>query len=194
MPGTARSVAALCRGARPAGGILAALVRVPSDNPPGDCAPRRGRAAFTHDKERGGGLGPAWLLVGGGVNADVVPDRVGGHQLRTLVGERADWLRARVAEGPFTGRGLTAELAGRGIKTERRAVWVFLHVEGLSLGKPALPAEQSRPGITFKRGRWQTPRARSARAGWSSLAKPGSRPAWRRCAAGACAGNDWARA
>src|SRR5829696_3813147 len=32
-------------------------------------------------------------------------------------------------------RGLTAELLGRGIKSDRRAVWVFLHAEGLSFKK-----------------------------------------------------------
>lgn len=65
----------------------------------------------------------------------LAPDQVGGHKPRTLTGEHADWLRARVAEGPFTTRGLTAELAARGIKTDRRAVWVFLHAEGLSFKK-----------------------------------------------------------
>jgi putative transposase len=65
----------------------------------------------------------------------LAPDRVGGHKPRTLVGEHAEWLRGRVAEGAFTTRGLTAELAARGIKTDRRAVWVFLHAEGLSFKK-----------------------------------------------------------
>jgi putative transposase len=37
--------------------------------------------------------------------------------------------------GPVTLRGLTAELAERGIKTQPRAVWVFLHAEGLSFKK-----------------------------------------------------------
>jgi hypothetical protein len=32
-------------------------------------------------------------------------------------------------------RGLTAELAARGVKTDRRAVWVFLRAEGLSFKK-----------------------------------------------------------
>jgi hypothetical protein len=54
----------------------------------------------------------------------------------------------------YTTRGLTAELAARGIKTDRRAVWVFLHAEGLSFKKTVLPAEQSRPDIAFKRARW----------------------------------------
>jgi len=65
----------------------------------------------------------------------LTPGRMGGHKPRTLVGENAEWLRARVAEGPFTTRGLTAELAARGIKTDRRAVWVFLRAEGLSFKK-----------------------------------------------------------
>jgi putative transposase len=65
----------------------------------------------------------------------LTPGKTGGHKPRTLVGEKAQWLRARVAEGPFTTRGLTAELAARGIKTDRRAVWVFLRAEGLSFKK-----------------------------------------------------------
>ena len=65
----------------------------------------------------------------------LTPGQVGGHKPRTLVGECAAWLRARVAQGPFTTRGLVAELATRGIKTDRRAVWVFLHAEGLSFKK-----------------------------------------------------------
>jgi len=65
----------------------------------------------------------------------LAPDKIGGHKPRMLAGEHAEWLRARVAEGPFTTRGLTAELAARGIKTDRRAVWIFLHAEGLSFEK-----------------------------------------------------------
>lgn len=62
----------------------------------------------------------------------LAPGKMGGHKPRTRAGENAEWLRKRVAEGPFTTRGLTAELLARGIKTDRRAVWVFLHAEGLS--------------------------------------------------------------
>ena len=65
----------------------------------------------------------------------LTPGQMGGHKPRKLVGECADWLRARISEGPFTTRGLTAELAARGIKTDRRAVWVFLHAQGLSFKK-----------------------------------------------------------
>jgi putative transposase len=65
----------------------------------------------------------------------LAPAQVGGYKPRTLSGDCADWLRARIGSGPFTLRGLTAELAERGIKTQPRAVWVFVHAEGLSFKK-----------------------------------------------------------
>ena len=65
----------------------------------------------------------------------LAPGKIGGHKPRTLSGECAVWLRERIASGPVTLRGLTAELAERGIKTAPRAVWVFLHAEGLSFKK-----------------------------------------------------------
>jgi len=63
------------------------------------------------------------------------PGKMNGHKKRTLSGATADWLRERLRSGPFTLRKLTAELAARGIKTDPRAVWVFLHAEGLSFKK-----------------------------------------------------------
>jgi putative transposase len=65
----------------------------------------------------------------------LAPAQVGGYKPRTLSGDCADWLRARIASGPFTLRGLAAELAERGIKSNPRAVWVFVHAEGLSFKK-----------------------------------------------------------
>ncbi len=65
----------------------------------------------------------------------LAPAQVGGYKPRTLAGDCAEWLRERIASGPVTLRGLTAELAERGIKTQPRAVWVFLHAEGLSFKK-----------------------------------------------------------
>ncbi len=65
----------------------------------------------------------------------VSPGQMGGHKPRVLAGEAADWLKARVAAGAFTTRGLVAEMAERGIRTDRRAVWVFLHAQGLSFKK-----------------------------------------------------------
>ena len=70
----------------------------------------------------------------------MAPAQVGGYKPRALSGDCADWLRARVASGPFTLRGLTTELAERGIKSNPRAAWVFVHAEGLSFKKnPAAP-------------------------------------------------------
>lgn len=66
------------------------------------------------------------------------PGKIGGHKSRTLAGTTADWLRDRMASGSFTTRQLTAELAERGIKTTRRAVWVFVRDEGLSFKKNSL--------------------------------------------------------
>lgn len=63
------------------------------------------------------------------------PGQIGGHRVPTLTADNAAWLRQRCADGSFTTRGLVAELAARGIKTERRAVWVFLRAEGLSFKK-----------------------------------------------------------
>ena len=63
------------------------------------------------------------------------PGKMNGHKKRTLSGEVAEWLRDRIDAAPFTTRQLAAELAGRGIKTDRRAVWTFLHGEGLSFKK-----------------------------------------------------------
>ena len=73
------------------------------------------------------------------------PAQIGGYKPRTLSGECADWLRERVASGPVTLRGLTAELAERGIKTQPRAVWVFLHAEGLSFKKNSVPPGADTP-------------------------------------------------
>jgi transposase len=73
------------------------------------------------------------------------PAQIGGYKPRTLSGECAVWLRERIASGPVTLRGLTAELAARGIKTQPRAVWVFLHAEGLSFKKTPVPRGADTP-------------------------------------------------
>jgi putative transposase len=63
------------------------------------------------------------------------PGKVGGHVPRKIQGAEADWLRARLAEGDFTLRGLVAELAERGLKVDYRTMWAFAHGEGLSFKK-----------------------------------------------------------
>jgi hypothetical protein len=60
-----------------------------------------------------------------------------------MAGEHAEWLRARVSAGPFTTRRL---------RTDPRAVWVFLHAEGQRFEKTVLSAAQSRRDIAFGRG------------------------------------------
>ena len=67
----------------------------------------------------------------------VSPGKIGGHKKPVLSGDNADWLRKRIRSGPFTLRKLTKELAARGIKTDIRAVWTFVHAEGLSFKKNA---------------------------------------------------------
>ena len=65
----------------------------------------------------------------------VAPGKIGGHVLPKIRGAEADWLRARMAEGDFTLRGLVAELAERGLKVDYRTMWAFAHAEGLSFKK-----------------------------------------------------------
>ena len=72
------------------------------------------------------------------------PGKIGGHKKPVLSGVNADWLRKRIRSGPFTLRKLTQELAARGIKTDVRAVWTFVHAEGLSFKKNA-PAGRTGP-------------------------------------------------
>jgi transposase len=65
----------------------------------------------------------------------LAPGKMNGHKKPTLSGPIAEWLRERIRSAPFTTRQLTAELLARGTKTDRRAVWVFVHAEGLSFKK-----------------------------------------------------------
>ena len=65
----------------------------------------------------------------------VAPGKIGGHKKPVLSGANADWLRQRIGSAPFTLRKLTEELAARGIKTDVRAVWTFVHAERLSFKK-----------------------------------------------------------
>jgi transposase len=65
----------------------------------------------------------------------VAPAKIGGHVLPKIRGAEADWLRARMAEGDFTLRGLVVELADRGLKVDYRTMWAFAHAEGLSFKK-----------------------------------------------------------
>jgi putative transposase len=88
----------------------------------------------------------------------VAPAAIGGRKPRTLSGDVAVWLRERLHSGPFTTRGLTGELAERGIRTDRRAVWTFVREEG-SVSKKRLAR---RPEAGIAKG--VNPRRRRSRA------------------------------
>ena len=60
------------------------------------------------------------------------PGQMGGHRPRTIRGEHATWLAARLRERDFTLRGLVAELAERGLEADYWAVWTFVREQGLT--------------------------------------------------------------
>ena len=49
----------------------------------------------------------------------LAPAQIGGYKPRRLSGESADWLRARIAAGPFTLRGLRPSWPNEGSKRIR---------------------------------------------------------------------------
>lgn len=65
----------------------------------------------------------------------LAPGQIGGHKKPVLSGACGAWLAERVRTAPFTLRGLVAELAARGVKTDLRAVWAFVHHLDLSFKK-----------------------------------------------------------
>ena len=73
------------------------------------------------------------------------PGKMNGHKKPALSGAIAEWLRERLGREPFTTRQLVGELAARGIKTDRRAVWVFVRREGLSFKKNRGPGGAGPP-------------------------------------------------
>jgi putative transposase len=84
------------------------------------------------------GISPSCVSKWGSLKrrtGDVAPGKVGGHKKRALSGEVGEWLGRRMRESAFTLRGIVAELADRGVKSQARAVWVFAHEEGLSYKK-----------------------------------------------------------
>lgn len=67
---------------------------------------------------------------------NVIPSKIGGYKLKALRGEHAEWLIARCLEKDFTLKQLVGELQEvRGLKVDQRAVWEFVHAEGLSWKK-----------------------------------------------------------
>lgn len=65
----------------------------------------------------------------------VKPSKMGGYRRPALDGHQ-DWVLARIAEkADVTVRGLSAELAERGVKASHYAVWSFFKREGLTFKK-----------------------------------------------------------
>jgi putative transposase len=113
------------------------------------------------------------------------PSKIGGYKKPVLSGANADWLRKRIRSGPFTLRKLTQELAARGIKTDVRAVWTFVHAEGLSFKKNASAGRARSPRHRFVSGHAGRPiKVGLMLRAWSSSMRRGSEPIWRRYAAG----------
>lgn len=113
------------------------------------------------------------------------PGKMNGRKKPILSGPIADWLRERLAAAPFTTRQLVGELRARGIKTDRRVVWVFVVAEGLSF-KKNLRCRRNRIALTSpaSAGAGKPISIVSPPAGWSFWTRRGSRPTWPRCAAG----------
>ena len=63
------------------------------------------------------------------------PGQIGGYKPKAIRGEHEAWLLGRIDRGNFTLRGLVIELAERGLKTNYRAVWDFMHAHKLSFKK-----------------------------------------------------------
>ncbi len=88
--------------------------------------------------------------------------QIGGYKPRTLSGERADWLRSRIAAGPFTLRGLSAELADGDQYLRGRDG--CSSAEGLSFKKNAASRGGDAADVARKRARWKAHQGRIAPA------------------------------
>jgi putative transposase len=74
------------------------------------------------------------------------PGQMGGHRLPKIAGEYRLWLIQRCRSRAFTVRGLVAELGERGLRTNYRSVWKFVHAEQLTYKKRRWsPAKASGP-------------------------------------------------
>jgi len=122
----------------------------------------------------------------------VAPGKMGGHRKRVLEPHRA-FIVEEIGRTPhLTLHGLKDLLANRGVLVSHNAVWQFLRREGLRFKKTLLALEQARADIARRRRRWRSLQGNldpgrlvfidetPAFAGAGS----GSRPTWRRCAAG----------
>nr|GAJ37936.1 hypothetical protein BDOA9_0205540 [Bradyrhizobium sp. DOA9] len=116
----------------------------------------------------------------------VAPGKMGGHRKPVLDPHRT-FIVERITETPhLTLHGLKAELAARGVKVSHNAVWLFLRREGLRFKKKhCSPSNRLAPTSLVDASVGGPGRPGSIRAGSSSSMRPGSRPTWPLCGAGA---------
>ena len=115
----------------------------------------------------------------------VAPGKMGGHRRRLLEPHR-DFIVERLRQVPhLTLHRLKDELAAHGVTISHNAIWQFLRREGLRFKKKAC-SHLSRRAATLPVAAAAGSRGRTGwtRHAWSSSTRPGSRPAWLRCAAG----------
>ena len=119
----------------------------------------------------------------------VAPGKMGGHRKPVLDPHRA-FIVERITQTPhLTLHGLKAELAARGVKVSHNAVWLFLRREGLRFKKHCLPSNRLAPASLVGASVGDPGRPDLIRAGSSSSMRPGSRPTWPPCGAGAPKGH-----
>ena len=79
-------------------------------------------------------------------NGSAAAKTMGGTR-RDVLGEHKDWLRDRIKAAPdLTLSAVVAELADRGVKVSRWAVWKFCRKEKLTFNKKH-PAKRARPTL-----------------------------------------------
>jgi putative transposase len=111
------------------------------------------------------------------------PGKMGGHRPYLLSGDYRVFVLSEVERDPnVTLHQLTAALAARGLNVHPASVGRFLHREGT---KPFCRPSSS--GRSWRADARSGPAIRPAviQHAWSSSTRPGSRPTWRRCVAGA---------
>jgi len=108
----------------------------------------------------------------------ILPGQMGGHKPKAIIGAHRAWRLFRIKENDFTLRGLVAELAERGLKVAYKTVWNFVHAEKRSFKKNRARQRARSPGRRAKARAMDRPG--STLPAWSSSARPGPRPIWRR--------------
>jgi transposase len=103
----------------------------------------------------------------------LAPAQIGRLQTPQALGrERRLAERAQRRGAVHTAR-LVGRIGERGIKTHPRAVWVFVHAEGLSFKKTLLAEEQTRPDVARKRARWKAHQGHMRPRSLCSSTRPG---------------------